>query len=634
MSTDELNLTLKRQPLAASASADGTSHEQEPAVTAISKASRRYGLRRLPQAGKPAAATPLRETPADPTPVVVPLNEQASSPSDAAQASNGLPIVILTTDTELAAAIEAAVAEQHAVMTVGSVEQAALLAARGRCPILITDQALTQPALVRITAPLRTHEPALVTVAVGNRGDDNALIGLLSAGAADRLMLKPVTPALARIVIESAVREHRAQKASNNFLLLQRDGPTDSGDASIDSRDASIETIEKPASMSRKSKQLARSADRAPTLTEERQSEAHAAPVSHTAVATPVKTAVQRPPWIAVIAALAVVGFVAWWLTSRQLPDIDPRAVIATNLAAAREALADARYLEPSEHSAFHHFNTVLTLEPANAEARAGIDRIANRYIEDAQSLLGAGKLADAGLSLERARRVNPEDPRLLALDSELRAKINGLLIQAHAFDARIEALPREQLPKVAATKPIQEKSSTRANVESSAGAAVVQQPKPNAPTATDAEEYVEAPAPAVEAIALNQPDAANKLIEAAQGALGVAVPVSAQAAASQADPSANAATASSAPKLIKFVQPDYPNEALMRGFEGWVSVGLDVTPAGDVINPRIEDGSTGRLFHRAALVAVRQWKYEQRADSDATQHLQVRLEFKVGDRR
>jgi protein TonB len=82
-------------------------------------------------------------------------------------------------------------------------------------------------------------------------------------------------------------------------------------------------------------------------------------------------------------------------------------------------------------------------------------------------------------------------------------------------------------------------------------------------------------------------------------------------------------------PKLIKMVQPTYPQEALMRGVEGWVEVSLQVTAAGNVVAPRVEATSRGRIFNRAALAAVEQWKYEPRGDGASTETLRVRLQFR-----
>jgi TonB family protein len=77
-------------------------------------------------------------------------------------------------------------------------------------------------------------------------------------------------------------------------------------------------------------------------------------------------------------------------------------------------------------------------------------------------------------------------------------------------------------------------------------------------------------------------------------------------------------------------VQPHYPQEALMRGMDGWVDVSLQVSPNGDVIDPRVEKSSRGRMFNRAALSAVEQWKYEPRSDGTISERVLVRLQFKA----
>ena len=76
-------------------------------------------------------------------------------------------------------------------------------------------------------------------------------------------------------------------------------------------------------------------------------------------------------------------------------------------------------------------------------------------------------------------------------------------------------------------------------------------------------------------------------------------------------------------------VQPEYPQEALIRGIEGWVDVSLQVNAAGEVIAPRIEGSSRGRMFNRSALSAVQQWKYEPRSGDVSAERIRVRLQFR-----
>ena len=84
------------------------------------------------------------------------------------------------------------------------------------------------------------------------------------------------------------------------------------------------------------------------------------------------------------------------------------------------------------------------------------------------------------------------------------------------------------------------------------------------------------------------------------------------------------------APKIAKYVAPNYPNAAFSRGLEGWVQVRLQITPQGDVTDVKVEDGEKRQLFARAALAAVKQWKYEPLPDATSATPLSVRLEFRL----
>ena len=62
--------------------------------------------------------------------------------------------------------------------------------------------------------------------------------------------------------------------------------------------------------------------------------------------------------------------------------------------------------------------------------------------------------------------------------------------------------------------------------------------------------------------------------------------------------------------------QPAYPEACAARGVEGVVEVEFDVTPEGDVVNPRIVS-SPDRCFDREVLRTVTRWKYEPAFDGD-----------------
>ncbi|MCG6871490.1 MAG: energy transducer TonB [Gammaproteobacteria bacterium] len=58
-------------------------------------------------------------------------------------------------------------------------------------------------------------------------------------------------------------------------------------------------------------------------------------------------------------------------------------------------------------------------------------------------------------------------------------------------------------------------------------------------------------------------------------------------------------------------IQPQYPQDARLKGIEGYVVVEFVVTKDGTVRNPTIVDADPARIFNRAALRAVGRWKYK-----------------------
>jgi protein TonB len=62
---------------------------------------------------------------------------------------------------------------------------------------------------------------------------------------------------------------------------------------------------------------------------------------------------------------------------------------------------------------------------------------------------------------------------------------------------------------------------------------------------------------------------------------------------------------------VLHRVQPRYPSRAEARGIEGWVRLEITVSPTGTVREARVVDASPKGVFDRAALEAVRQWRFK-----------------------
>lgn len=416
---------------------------------------------------------------------------------------------------------------------------------------------------------------------------------------------------------------------------------------------------------------------------------------------------------MAVVAA-AVVGVAVWWVMFQRLPDIDPRQVIATNLAAAKDALDAGRVVDPPERSAIHFYSTVLALDPTNVAAKDAIEKIANSYVAEAKINLLAGNLAATVTALQGARRVQPDDHRLPALDAQLREQLEQQMQQSReslaaaeppvAQDKPVETRatprptpatprdPRELAVKVLAdaTQAIERgqldvarilvddakdrgvAASDLATLEAALSRAqqsrtkgdllqlVLQRTAENQlldPEQDSARHYLDQLAQAdANSPGLKQGvkalggrlvanaqvatygkdfDLAARLLSQARAiGFSVADVDAAEAALSAArTPAAPLATAALVePKLIRFVQPEYPRDERARGAEGWVDLTLAVSAAGDVVESSVRNSNVSPTFRRAALAASRQWKYEPRLLASTTQPVQVRVTFKLGD--
>lgn len=65
------------------------------------------------------------------------------------------------------------------------------------------------------------------------------------------------------------------------------------------------------------------------------------------------------------------------------------------------------------------------------------------------------------------------------------------------------------------------------------------------------------------------------------------------------------------APIATMLMQPDYPTRAASKGIEGYVDVKFDVLPSGATANIVVVGAEPSSIFNRAALKAVKRWKFQ-----------------------
>jgi protein TonB len=82
-------------------------------------------------------------------------------------------------------------------------------------------------------------------------------------------------------------------------------------------------------------------------------------------------------------------------------------------------------------------------------------------------------------------------------------------------------------------------------------------------------------------------------------------------------------------------IQPMYPRNAAERRIEGWVRLEFTISKTGTVKNARVIDAQPPHIFNRAALDAIRKWKYKPTIVNGVameTPGIQVQLTFKLDE--
>jgi protein TonB len=97
-----------------------------------------------------------------------------------------------------------------------------------------------------------------------------------------------------------------------------------------------------------------------------------------------------------------------------------PVASLEEVLEKARLAMDERRYIEPARNNALEHFRTVLQLDQGNAEATEGLKRLGGLLIARARTALDERRFDNALAELEAARSIDPNDPRLVEVDTKL----------------------------------------------------------------------------------------------------------------------------------------------------------------------------------------------------------------------
>ena len=74
----------------------------------------------------------------------------------------------------------------------------------------------------------------------------------------------------------------------------------------------------------------------------------------------------------------------------------------------------------PAGDNAYEHYLSVLAIDPDNAEAHAGIEKMVDMYIYFTEKAIVEDQLNTARVYLQRAEHLRPGSPKLKNLRAEL----------------------------------------------------------------------------------------------------------------------------------------------------------------------------------------------------------------------
>jgi TonB family protein len=265
--------------------------------------------------------------------------------------------------------------------------------------VLVVDTASTAD-VASMVAQLTQHFPELVVVVAGKKEDSAALMQLTAAGRIFRFLLTPLSHGQTRLSLEAAVAQHLDLKATDE---RRSGGGSSSGD---------------------KKNYL----------------------ITYGALA---------------VGLLVVIGGI--WFGVKQFtgepevptaaqpsaaPGTQPGALpdrpdpVKAELALAKEAFDQSKYLEPAGESALDLYRSALALDPNSDGAKAGIRSVVDKILERAETALTAERLEEAIRNIETARDIDAQHPRLAFLDTQIARERERLkLSQAQEVGNRVRTL-------------------------------------------------------------------------------------------------------------------------------------------------------------------------------------------------
>jgi TonB family protein len=297
-----------------------------------------------------------------------------------------LSVLLITGDDMLWPQIGAHLSKDLILKQVDSVDELLTATQPGQAAILLWD-ARNQTDSAAVLSRLQLHSPRFAVIALDDAGSESTWTNPIALRQVIAQLPVPVPPGHLKTALESAHEEVNARVA----LLGETGAITPSGTAP-------------PAPPGPRSVPWVPAAliggvliAGAVTYMVLRHGNTSVAPAPSSAPASPVQAA--QPP-------------------AKSAAATDEKVDVL--IEKAQQAMLERHFIDPADGSALTLYKNALLLDPANGEARQGLQRLAEILFARVQSALDERKFDVALQSLESARSIIPGDSRLAALDARI----------------------------------------------------------------------------------------------------------------------------------------------------------------------------------------------------------------------
>jgi protein TonB len=270
--------------------------------------------------------------------------------------------------------------------------------------------------------------------------------------------------------------------------------------------------------------------------------------------------------------------------------------------ALAEERIGAGRLVEPADDSARYYVRQLLASWPSSASTQRAQHALGAAYLRKAREAALARNPAEQDRWLNEARGAGLSAAEISAFQREL---ANARAKAAQADGERLLQLGRERLRDGRLTDPAQDSAVYYLSQLQS----------------TDPESAALAPASRdLAKLLLDRARTAAQAGRSADADLALArrwgadsrdLQAVQQLAATRAGGgAADGAAAAGSLKLVKTVQPEYPQSALARGVSGSVLLSFTVDTSGATRDVQVLQSTPAGVFDRAATSAVKRWRY------------------------